>query len=59
MKKTTDVSLGAVRERERELYFTKSKNSFKNRCFKKDSNKTWMNQVFVAVFFREKKQASE
>lgn len=42
MKETTDVSLEAVREREREreLYFTKSKNSFKNRCFKKDSNRT-------------------
>ena len=61
MKETTDVSLVAVREREREreLYFTKSKNSFKNRCFKKDSNRTWINQVFVAVFFREKKQVSE
>ena len=57
MKETTDVSLGAVRESE--LYFTKSKNSFKNRCFKKDSNRTWINQVFVAVFFREKKQVSE
>ena len=44
MKETTDVSLEAVRERERErereLHFTKSKNSFKNRCFKKDSNRT-------------------
>ena len=40
MKETTDASLVAVRERERELYFTKSKNSFKNRCFKKDSNRT-------------------
>ena len=57
MKETTDVSLGAVKERE--SYTLLNKNSFKNRCFKKDSNRTWINQVFVAVFFREKKQASK
>ena len=55
MKETTDVSPVAVRE----SYALLNKNSFKNRCFKKDSNRTWINQVFVAVFFREKKQVSE
>lgn len=55
MKETTDVSPVAVRE----SYALLNKNSFKNRCFKKDSNRTWINQVFVAVFFREKKQASK
>ena len=39
MRKERTVTVEAVRERERELYFIKSKNSFKNICFEKDSNK--------------------
>lgn len=35
MKETTDVSLGAVRERERESYTLLNKNSFNSICKKK------------------------
>ena len=40
MKETTYVSLGAVRERERESYTLLNKNSFNNICLKKYSNKS-------------------
>ena len=40
MKETTDVSLVAVRERERESYTLLNKNSFNNICLKEYSNKS-------------------